>query len=424
VAALVPVAAVATSAQTAPTPAPVVHRTRAAKKPAATPAPKSTPPVQRITRTITRTVNDVVEVIPTWAKVAIAALAGLLLAAAVFMFLGALRQRRLRRERAALLEDVGVLQEALLPTVPATVGSLAVSVAYRPAAGLAAGGDFYDVFPLERGSTGIILGDVSGHGREALGPATFVRHMVRSYLEAGLTPRASLQLAGNVLDEQNRDEFATIVAGVYDPSAGTLSYAAAGHPPPIVTGPAAFTPLRVASSPPAGTGETTGLRQTTVALPPGSTVCFFTDGLAEARVGKGVFGRERLQFAVEELAPDATADDLVDLIAHATQQQLRDDVAVCLIRTVSGAPAGTVRVEELEVTMSDLQTERLKRFFDACGVRPGDVAAARLAAARQVGGFGSVLLRVRMAERRSGVDVVPVARATSGGTVIPVGSIR
>jgi hypothetical protein len=379
--------------------------------------------VQRITRTITRTVNDVVEVIPAWAKVAIAALAGLLLLAAIFGIVGALRQRRLRRERAALLEDVGVLQEALLPAVPATVGSLAVSVAYRPAAGLAAGGDFYDVFPLERGSTGIILGDVSGHGREALGPATFVRHMVRSYLEAGLTPRASLQLAGNVLDDQNRDEFATIVAAVYDPSAGTLSYATAGHPPPIVTGPAAFTPLRVASSPPAGTGETTGLRQTTVALPPGSTVWFFTDGLTEARVGRGVFGRERLQFAIEELAPDATAGDLVDLVGRATQE-LRDDVAVCMIRTVSGAPAGTVRVEELEVTMSDLRSDRLKRFFDECGVRPGDVAAARLAAAQQVGGFGSVLLRVRMADRRSGVDVVPVARATSGGTVIPVGSIR
>jgi hypothetical protein len=380
--------------------------------------------VQRITRTITHTVKDIVHVIPAWAKWAIGGLALLLLLAGAFLVAAALRHRRMRRERAALLADVGVLQEALLPAVPATIGALAVSVAYRPAEGLAAGGDFYDVFPLEHGSTGIILGDVSGHGRGALGPATFIRHMVRSYLEAGLTPRAALQLAGNVLDEHNSgDDFATIVAAVHDPGAGTLSYATAGHPPPILTGPAAFEPLTVASSPPAGVGVTTGLRQTTVALPPGSTVCFFTDGLSEARVGHGIFGRERLEFAVEDLAPDATAEDLVALVAHATQR-LRDDVAVCLIRTGDDAPAGTVRVEEIEVTMSDLRSRRLERFFECCEVRASDAAAARKAAAPHVAGYGSVLLRVRLAARRSGVDVVPVARASTGGVVIPVGSIR
>jgi hypothetical protein len=247
--------------------------------------------------------------------------------------------------------------------------------------------------------------------------------MVRSYLEAGLTPRAALQLAGNVLDDQARDDFATVVAAVHDSGAGTLSYSAAGHPPPIVVGPAAFKPLLVASSPPVGSGVTTGTRQTTIALPPGSTVCFYTDGLSEARAGHEQIGRDRLQFAVEYLAPDATADDLVDLVAH-TSQDLRDDVAVCLIRTGPDAPAGTVRVEELEVTMSDLHSERLQRFFDACGVRPSDAAAARKAAGPHVAGYGSVLLRVRLAATRSGVDVVPVARATSGGTVIPVGSIR
>lgn len=368
--------------------------------------------------------RDIAKVFPTWAKAAIAGLALLLLGAGALVALGALRTRRLRRQRARLLEEVGILQEALLPRVPDRVGTLAVSVAYRPAEGLAAGGDFYDVFGLENGSTAIIVGDVSGHGREALAPATFIRHMVRSYLEAGLPPRAALQLAGNILDDHNREEFATIVAAVHNPSAGTLSYATAGHPPPIVTGPSSFEPLRVASSPPAGVGATTGLRQTTIALAPGSTVYFFTDGLTEARAGAKHYGRARLEEAVAALGPDASAQDVIDEVARGTTR-FADDVAVCTIRVDAGGPPGsTVRVEELEVTLSDLHTERVRRFFEACGVRPSDAAAAIKTAAPHVAGLGSVLLRVRLADHRSGVDVVPVAMATEGADVIPVSSIR
>lgn len=389
----------------------------AAKPPAA--KPDRAQPVERVTRTVTRTVRDIVEVVPDWAKALIAALALMLALAALLVAGAAMRNRRLRRQRAALLEEVGVLQAALLPAVPERLGALAVSVAYRPAEGIAAGGDFYDVFALDHGRVGIIVGDVSGHGRESLGPATFIRHMVRSYLEAGLTPRAAIQLAGNVLDEQHRDDFATIVAGVHDPSAGTISYATAGHPPPIVTGPAWHRPVTVASSPPAGIGSPTGLRQTTIALPPGSTVCFFTDGLFEARKGSGVFGMGRLERAVHELDAGATAQDLVDQVAGASEH-LPDDIAVCLIRAEGGTATGTVRVEEIEVTRSELHAPRLRRFLAACGVGPSEADAAIKAAAPRVAGYGSVLLRVRLADDRSGVDVVPVETATAAAELAPV----
>jgi serine phosphatase RsbU (regulator of sigma subunit) len=376
-------------------------------------AEKSKPraPLAAITHTVTRTVHDVVEVLPSWAKALIAALAGLLLLAAGLVVAAAWRNRRLRRHRAALLDEVGVLQGALLPAIPERVGELEVSVAYRPAAGLASGGDFYDVFALERGCVGIIIGDIAGHGREALKPAASVRHMVRSYMEAGLTPRAAIQLTGNVLDDQDCDEFATVAAGVHDPRAGTLSYATAGHPPPIVRGPAAYEPLVVSSSPPAGSGLTTGLRQTTIALPGGSTVCFFTDGLSEARAESGEYGRERIERALDDLGDEATAEALVDRVAKGTPDGLSDDVAVCLVHAGTGAAAASVRVEEIEVTLSDLDSPRLQRFLDACGVDPAQAEAAIRAAAPQVSGLESVLLRLRLADDRSGVDVVPVESA-------------
>jgi hypothetical protein len=95
-----------------------------------------------------------------------------------------------------------------------------------------------------------------------------------------------------------------------------------------------------------------------------------------------------------------------------------------MVHVEDGPAGGTVRVEEIEVTLSDLQTARLRRFFEACGVRASEAAAAIKAAGPHVAGLGSVLLRVRLAQERSGVDVVPVAVATEGADVVPLTRIR
>jgi serine phosphatase RsbU (regulator of sigma subunit) len=341
-----------------------------------------------------------------------AALACLLAVAAALILLGALRSRRLRAQRERLAADVGALQAALLPVVPDRVGPLAVSVAYQPAAGLAAGGDFYDVFPLEHGRVGILVGDVSGHGRDSLGAATFTRHMARAYLEAGLSPREALRVAGHVANQHRAaDDFTTLLMAVYDPTAGTFSYSSAGHPPPIVLGPAAHNPMIAAAAPPLGTDEPTGLRQTTVPLPPGSTAILFTDGLFEARTGGTTLGRSRLTRIAVELGPDATASELVQRVDEATDS-VHDDVAVCVIR-VDGEAAGasTVRVEELEVADGELDEPRVRRFLMACGIRPTQTEEVVKTARARAFADGSVLLRVRLARDRSGVDVLP-ARET------------
>jgi serine phosphatase RsbU (regulator of sigma subunit) len=348
----------------------------------------------------------------------------LLAVAAALILAAAYRNRRLRAQRAALLADVGALQSALLPIVPEREGALRVSVAYRPAEGLAAGGDFYDVFPLDDDRVGIMVGDVSGHGRESLRAATFTRHMVRAYLEAGLGPRDSLQVAGHVVDQHDRkDDFATLVAAVYDPTAGTLSYASAGHPPPIIMGPAAHEPMIIGSSPPLGAGAPTGLRQTTVPLPAGSVVCLFTDGLFEARRDNAILGRKRVAEMVADLGPDATARDLIDRVErHA--DTIHDDVAVCLIRVDGDATASaTVRVEEIEVLASELDGTRVQRFLEAAGIEPSEVGRVFARARRRAAADGSAILRVRLADDRSGVDVLP-AQASAGGAPVAALSAR
>jgi hypothetical protein len=124
---------------------------------------------------IARTVERIVKVVPGFVWVALGVLALLALALFARSHVDRRRARALRRERERLLRDMGLLERVLLPRVPERMGDLAVSVAYRPAAGPAAGGDFYDVFELSGGRVGLFVGDVSGHGREALESTSSLR---------------------------------------------------------------------------------------------------------------------------------------------------------------------------------------------------------------------------------------------------------
>ena len=282
-----------------------------------------------------------------------------------------MRARPLARQRRELLQEVGLLQSALLPPVPDRVGGLRTSVAYRPADGPGAGGDFYDVLPLPGGRVGFILGDVSGHGRGALARTAFMRYTLRAYLEAGLEPRVALQVAGRVIDENLGGDFATVLLAVHDPETGSLTYATAGHPAPLVVGPQPHEPVTAGSSPPIGVGVRTGLRQTTVPLVPGSVAAMFTDGLLEARTEGGLLGRERLAELLEELGDDATARGLVESVAKEARV-MSDDIAAVVIQPTNAATAGLFRTEQLELTARELEGPIAERFLEACGVlRPG-----------------------------------------------------
>lgn len=310
------------------------------------------------------------------------------------------------RRRADLLDAVGLLQTALLPPVPATVGSVRTTVAYRASDGPGAGGDFYDALTLPGGRAAFILGDVSGHGREALERTAFMRYTLRAYLEAGLEPRIALQVAGRVVGERLDGSFVTVVIAVHDPLGGTLTYACAGHPPPIVVGPTRPEPVLAASAPPVGLALRTGVRQTTLPLPPGSVVCLYTDGLAESRTETGILGRPRLADIVEELGRDATAAQLLDRVA-AEARTVSDDMATVVLRPTPGVTAGGFRSEQLELDRADADDGLAERFLTACDVPRVAVAAAAAEAGALAQGYGAAVLDVRFGIRAPHVDVRP-----------------
>src|SRR4051794_32851147 len=317
------------------------------------------------------------------------------------------RARRLERQKEELLGDVGLLQRALLPDVPENLRGIDVSVAYRPAEGPAAGGDFYDVFELGNDRIAIIVGDVCGHGRQALAVTALMRYTLRAYLGAGFEPRVALQVAGRTIEGDPDSELTTVVLAIYDANAGTLTYACAGHEPPIVLGPGAHEPVTVSSSPPLGGFMATGHRQTTVPLPPGSAACFFTDGLVEARLGEKMMGRGRLTELVTELAPGEGAQLLLERLAAAADRA-PDDMAACLVRSREGAvDARSVRIEELESDVGELAGKRVLNFLTACGI-PEQSARETLEAARtKASEFGGAVLRVHASGKGGRVEILP-----------------
>jgi serine phosphatase RsbU (regulator of sigma subunit) len=269
-------------------------------------------------------IERLVKVLPTAALIALLAFAVVAAAMALNAYLQSRRARSLAAQRAALLSDVGVLQAALLPAVPASLGELQVSVAYRPAQGLAAGGDFFDVFTLSPERTGIIIGDVSGHGRESLIHAALVRYTLRTLMGEGHPFPEVLARADHYLTGELGDGFATVIICRYEHATGEFIWAKAGHEPPIIAGQPdreeeAATPLGLEL------GDT--WPQFSRFLAPGERVCLFTDGLIESRRHGEQLGRAQLVSLVEQ---GLSAQELVQRV-EADADECTDDLAAVVV---------------------------------------------------------------------------------------------
>lgn len=299
---------------------------------------------------------------------------------------------RLRRKALDLSNDVEFLQDALLPPIPPRIGGVELSVAYRAADGPAAGGDFHDIVALGDGKVGVLVGDVSGHGRQALGATALVHYTLRAHLEAGVRPCEVVRLTDSTLSGKLRMHYATVLVGVYDEGASTFDYATAGHPAPLIRGEAHDHAVQ-GLSPPIGLGHGAGSRETRVSLEAGGAICCFTDGLIEARNGNGeMLAREGLASILEGLENRKDAGDLLARLSAATSGP--DDLTACLLRPLEASGDGRI-VEEIEIGAPD-SLRPLGEFLGRCGMPPGEASAAiEEIHRRRLHGEGSLLRVIR-----------------------------
>jgi PAS domain S-box-containing protein len=177
------------------------------------------------------------------------------------------------------------LQRALLPGVLPEIAGLDLAVSYLPASdGVHVGGDWYDAFPLADGSIGLVIGDVTGHNIASASIMGQVRSLLRAYALDHQGPAEVLRRTNDALSWLLPDALATAVYAVLDPATGELTYASAGHPPPLAsTGAGGFeylddAPGTILGALP-GAAQRAGHRR----LPPGGKLLFYTDGLIEDR---------------------------------------------------------------------------------------------------------------------------------------------
>lgn len=227
------------------------------------------------------------------------------------------------------------LQRALLTDLPTTPG-LSLAARYLPAThGLNIGGDWYDAFPQRDGGLITVIGDVTGHGLHAAVMMSQLRTALRAYAVDGDSPGRLLTRLHRFLHHLQPDLYATAVIARFHPDEPTLTWAAAGHPPPVLRLPDGT--VRTLDAKPGamlGIPLTQEIADHTEQLAPGSTLALYTDGLVERRAQGIDPGIERLAAALggfRSAELDADLEGSADRLLHPLLSDSERDDDVCLL---------------------------------------------------------------------------------------------
>jgi serine phosphatase RsbU (regulator of sigma subunit) len=239
-----------------------------------------------------------------------------------------LRTRTYAAERQASLN----LQRALLPEGTPKIPGWDIAAFYSPAGDQEAGGDFYDVLPLDDHRVVAVVGDVMGRGVEAAAAMAQIRTMIRAYAIVDANPTLVFEKVDRFFDLSGLSQLVTVLYFVIDTATGTVDMGNAGHLPPILVDSSGSRTVPTPVGTPFGVGEVR--RQTSrITLSPDSTLVVVTDGLVERRGEDIDQGIERLLLATACGEP-LTASDLVQrMLQSGIRSSLQDDdVTVLALR--------------------------------------------------------------------------------------------
>ncbi|MGW2567328.1 SpoIIE family protein phosphatase [Streptomyces sp. NPDC001537] len=229
----------------------------------------------------------------------------------------------------------GRLQHALLPlpTRPVSLAGLRVEVAYLPAqSGTHVGGDWFSAIELPDGDALFVVGDVAGHGMDAVATMAQLRFTAKGMVITGSSLTGALaRLNTLLLHSRGPHGTATMVLARYDPTERRLIWAQAGHPPPLLLRDGQVHYLDRPSGILLGASTAPDFAEAELPLEPGDRVLLYTDGLVERPAEDLDRGFKRLSEAVLGHHSDEPGS-LAPMLAAMLEGDRRDDVCVLDIR--------------------------------------------------------------------------------------------
>jgi serine phosphatase RsbU (regulator of sigma subunit)/anti-sigma regulatory factor (Ser/Thr protein kinase) len=276
---------------------------------------------------------------------------------------------RLLREQLRRKEQiVETLQQIYIPRAFPTVPGISFDAVYVPAEDDArVGGDWYDVFRLPDGRLAFSVGDVAGHGLHAAVTMGAIRQAIYVASLDSPDPAVVLRSVNRVLLLQQAG-MATAIVGFLDPRTRVITYASAGHPPPLVAGPGGARFLEPGGIP-LGILDDPLITESRLHASDETLLVLYTDGLIEYARDVAA-GEEALRRSVEvAAAEDPTRDHALRIVQRVLGGAgTDDDLALLVVRFA--APGARFAI-------SSTQTRSDAVSWDVDASDPSSAAAVR-----------------------------------------------
>jgi sigma-B regulation protein RsbU (phosphoserine phosphatase) len=230
------------------------------------------------------------------------------------------------------------LQMKLLPSDAIVAPEARVAARVVPAESV--GGDFYNLFRLKDGKTGVMIGDVSGHGYQAALIMALAMSAAAIHSQATDDPGDVLTALTSTLREELTltEMFISSFYAVIDPIGCELRYANTGHPHAFHLPAGRDFERLAANDPPIGMDERAPETVTRSWAPGGDLLVLFTDGVSDARNRAGErLGEDRVLNTVRkhrDAPPSEILERVMEVLnAHTANAPRRDDLTIVLARS-------------------------------------------------------------------------------------------
>lgn len=203
------------------------------------------------------------------------------------------------------------IQQGLLPKCMPAVNGLDICGEMIPA--MQVGGDYFDLLPVSESKLFVVVGDVSGKGLAASLYMAKLQTMVQLSCDNIKSPKEILvELNKHFYKSIERNSFVTMTLALFDLQSKKLKFCRAGHLPLFMASNGNVSSFRTQGI---GVGLEKGnifestLFEEEIALVPGQTFAFFSDGITEAmNENNDLFGEGKLQEILKNSSPNHSND--------------------------------------------------------------------------------------------------------------------